>query len=61
MNNSKFSQKNNVEIAKSQEFDAPVELGDELFDIATGAGQCGMSCKVSCKITCYATGKYGQP
>ncbi len=61
MNKSKFSQKNSAEIAKSQEFDTPLELNDELFDVATGAGQCGVTCGYSCKLTCEITGRSGQP
>ena len=52
MKNSKFSQKNSTGITGLQEFDAPVELSDELFEVATGAGQCGMSCKCTCAYSC---------
>lgn len=48
---------NKFNMQNGSDFEQPTELGDDLFDIASGAGKCGMSCKVTCKLTCYATGK----
>ncbi len=52
MNSGKFSQKSNRRIAEYQEFDTPLELSDELFEVSTGAGPCGISCSRTC---CFMT------
>lgn len=50
-----FNNKNRFKSNDNEVFEAPKELGDELFDIASGAGKCTKTCAYSCKLSCRVT------